>query len=219
MNLSKRKAIVYIDGYNWYHAIFKAYPEWKWLNVQSFFEALRPHEDLVTVKLFSALIDPGNDSSDARMRQKRYFEALSTLAKVQIILGIFQPREVTCRANGCKYSYLEEKKTDTNIAVNMMADAFAGRCDNMYLVSGDSDLQPPVEWIAKNCPGIKITVYIPALPQDQTRRRLDYYPTAKLPVECKFLPLASLSHHQLKNLIKLPNGNFAIRPDSWKRPA
>ena len=32
----KKKAIFYIDGYNWYHAVFKHYPEWKWLNIENF---------------------------------------------------------------------------------------------------------------------------------------------------------------------------------------
>jgi hypothetical protein len=218
MQPTKPKTIVYIDGYNWYHAIFKHYPEWKWLNVQSFFEAMRPHEEIVSVKVFSAMIDPDNEGSDARMRQQRYFDALRTLPKVEVILGMFQPREVTCKANGCKYSYHEEKKTDTNITVAMMSDAFADRCRSMCVVSGDSDLQPPIEWIANNLSGIKITVYIPALPQDQAKRRLDYYTTARLSVECKFLPLDNIIQHQLKSLIKLPNGNFSARPETWKKP-
>jgi hypothetical protein len=69
MRPEKPKAIVYIDGYNWYHAIFKHHPEWKWLNIQAYFEALRPDEEVVSVKLFSAMIDPDNPGSDARARE------------------------------------------------------------------------------------------------------------------------------------------------------
>jgi hypothetical protein len=214
----KPKAIVYIDGYNWYHAIFKHHPEWKWLNIQTYFEALRPDEEIVSVKLFSAMIDPDKPASDARARQQKYFDALRTLPKVEVILGMFQPREVTCRANGCKYTYHEEKKTDTNIATAILTDAFASRCQRMHIVSGDSDIQPPVEWVATNLSGIKITVYIPALPQDQAKRRLDYYSNAKLPVQCKFLPLENLPEHQLKGAVKLPNKTFAVRPGEWKKP-
>lgn len=217
MKPEKPRAIIYIDGYNWYHAIFKHHPEWKWLNIQSFFEALRPDEDLVAVKLFSAMIDPDNLGSVARMRQQKYFDALRTLPKVSVILGMFQPREVTCKANGCKYSYYEEKKTDTNITTAMLTDAFASKCQRMYVVSGDSDIQPPVEWIARNLSAIKITVYIPALGQDQAKRRLDYYANAKLPVQCKFLPLENLHEHQLKHAVNLGSGNFACRPEEWKK--
>jgi hypothetical protein len=217
MQIQKPKAIIYIDGYNWYHAIFKHHPEWKWLNIQTYFEALRPDEDVVSVKLFSAMIDPDNPGSDARARQERYFNALRTLPKVEVILGMFQPREVTCKANGCKYSYYEEKRTDTNITVAIMADAFASRCQRIHVVSGDSDIQPPVEWVAKNLSGIKITVYIPALPQDQAKRRLDYYTNASLPeVWCKFLPLENFHEHQLKNVVKLPDKTCIPRPPEWR---
>jgi len=185
--------------------------------MQSYFEALRPDEQVISVKLFSAMIDPDNLRSDARARQQKYFDALRTLPKVEVILGMFQSREVTCRANGCKYSYHEEKKTDTNIATALLTDAFAARCERMHVVSGDSDIQPPVEWIARNLSGIKITVYIPALPQDQAKRRLDYYTNAKLPVQCRFLPLENLQEHQLKGAVKLPDNSFAVRPSEWKK--
>ena len=57
MNNAKPSAIVYVDGFNWYHAIFKHRPEWKWLNVQTFFEALRPHENIKAVKFFTAIVE------------------------------------------------------------------------------------------------------------------------------------------------------------------
>ncbi len=215
MPIDKPKAIIYIDGYNWYHAIFKHYPEWKWVNVQSLFEAIRPDDDVIAVKMFSAMIDPHDLGSDARQRQKRFFDALRTLAKVKVILGTFQERQVTCRANGCRYAFPEEKKTDVNIAVEMMADAFSGACNSMYVVSGDSDVQPVVEWIATNKMQIKLTVYVPALPREQANRRTDYYKTKGLPVDCKFLPIGNIKDHQLPPVVKLGNGNVSVRPHLW----
>jgi uncharacterized LabA/DUF88 family protein len=213
----RNTSIVYIDGYNWYHAIFKHHPAWKWLNIQTFFEALRPREDVIAVKLFSALVLPEPLNGDARERQERYFKALKTLPKVKVILGIFQQREVQCRATcRLRYTVPEEKKTDVNIAVEMLSDATAARCDAMVLVSGDSDAQPVVEWIAKNKPDIDLTVYVPALLPDQSSRRTDYYRTKGLNVTCKFLPLEDIKNHQLPNTVKLPDGNFAVRPHIWQ---
>ena len=214
MAAGNQKSFVYIDGYNWYHAVFKNNPEWKWINIQSYFEALRPHDNIVAVKMFSAMIDPSNLGSDARERQKRYFDELRTLPKVKIILGAFQNREVTCKANGCKYSFQEEKKTDVNIAVELMSDAISGACDSVYIVSGDSDIQPVVEWIAKNKPEIKIAVYVPSLKNDQPFRRTDYYKTKGLAVSCTFLPLDNIKDHQLPNIVKLSHG-IAVRPHLW----
>jgi uncharacterized LabA/DUF88 family protein len=204
------RSTVYIDGYNWYHAIFKHHPEWKWLNVQRFFETLRPDDEIISIKMFSAML-PGEDA----IRQTRYFDALRTLPKVSVVLGVFQERVVTCKANGCRYVFYEEKKTDVNIAVHMMADAFNDACDCMYVVSGDSDIQPAVEWVSKNKP-IKVTVYIPALIQDQAKRRLDYYQTAHLPVVCKFLPLENIKQHQFPNVVQLGGGKMCVRPHVWQ---
>jgi uncharacterized LabA/DUF88 family protein len=212
----REAAIAYVDGYNWYHSIFKHYPDWKWLNLPAFFSALRPHEEIAVVKLFSSLVDPDRPASDARERQVRYFDALSTLPKMKIVLGAFQSREVHCRGT-CRERYIisEEKKTDVNIAVEMISDAIAGACTRMYVVSGDSDIQPAVEWVYANKRDIKITVYIPALQNEQPGRRLDYYRTKGLSVDCKFLPLGDIKNHQLPKCAKLPNGKLAVRPHTW----
>ncbi len=153
---------------------------------------------------------------DCRERQSKYFAALKTLPKVTIILGVFQNREVTCRAH-CKQKYgvPEEKKTDVNLAVEMMSDSIAGNCENLYVVSGDSDIQPPVEWISKNKPGLKVTVYVPCLANEQANRRMDYFQTKRLNVKCLFLPLTEFHNHQLPHNVKLPDGKFSCRPACW----
>lgn len=215
-----KKTILYIDGYNWYHAIFKHRPEWKWLDLNKFARWLRPHDHIAAIKMFSAMVEPQNPTSDARERQDKYFKALKTLPQIRVILGAFQPREVQCRAH-CKQVYIvaEEKKTDVNIAVEMLSDATENSVDSMCLISGDSDIQPAVECIARKYPAIDLTVYVPALPNERALRRTDYYRTKNLPVECKFLPLDGFQQNQLPHLVKLPDGTFAARPHAWCPPA
>jgi len=87
----------------------------------------------------------------------------------------------------------------------------------MCVVSGDSDIQPVVEWVCKNYPKIKIYVYIPALPNLQRDRRIDYYLTQRLQVECKFLPLDTIKDHQMKATVKLGGGKLAVRPYVWEK--
>ena len=53
----------------------------------------------------------------------------------------------------------EEKRTDVNIAIQMLEDAYEDRCDKLILVSGDSDLVPAV--IRVRNLGKKVLVYIP----------------------------------------------------------
>ena len=139
-----------MDAFNWYSGIFQHHPAWKWLNVQSFFKALRLDEEVVTVKFFTTLVDPLKNVSTRRDRQKRYIRrALGTLPKVKIILGKYQERTVTCQARDCmrrlEYQVPEEKKTDVNMAVNLLEDAVRELTDSMVIVSGDSDLEPAVE--------------------------------------------------------------------------
>jgi len=66
----KRRCIVYIDGYNWYHAVFKHRPELKWINVQSLFETIRIDDEVVAVKMFSAMINSKQDPSAVTERIK-----------------------------------------------------------------------------------------------------------------------------------------------------
>jgi hypothetical protein len=44
----KKRCLVYVDGFNLYYGVLEPHPEWKWLNLQSLFDALRPDEDIVT---------------------------------------------------------------------------------------------------------------------------------------------------------------------------
>jgi 6-hydroxy-3-succinoylpyridine 3-monooxygenase len=216
----KRKTIVYIDGYNWYHAIFKHKPEWKWLNVVALFEQILHREDVQAVKLFSAMVDGHLPASDARERQERYFRALETIPKAKIILGAFQERVVTCRGEcGKPYVIFDEKKTDVNLAVEMIDDVVWGRCKHVCVVSGDSDVQPAVEWLKKFRPELAVTVYVPCLPSEQPTCRTDYYTTRKLDVQCRFLPLDRLRDFQMPKIVKgHPSGKLAIRPTPWSAP-
>ena len=213
----KKRCIVYVDGFNFYYGVMVANPSWKWLNFQSFFEALRPDEDVTAIKLFTAVVEPDRHVSPKRDRQRVYFKALGTLPKLTRIEGKYQLRRVTCRAAECprRLEYLspEEKKSDVNLAVHLMDDALRARVESAVIVSGDSDLEPAVEWVRKNYPAIKITVYIPVLPAEAKQRRNDFY--LRIGVNCRPLPLADILRHQLPPTLALPDGTSVNRPAEW----
>jgi hypothetical protein len=100
-----------------------------------------------------------------------------------------------------------------NIAVRLIDDAINRRTDAMVVVSADSDLEPAVEWVRRNYAAIKISVYIPALPNTLPQRRNDHY--LQMGVACRTLPLADLHRHQLPSSVTLPNGAAVHRPGSW----
>jgi len=207
---AKLRSTIYIDGFNWFFAIFRHFPQYKWLNVQSFFEEIRVDDNVVSIKYFTALVEPKPLVSARRSRQALYLNALRQLPKVRVILGAYQDREVTCRGS-CRQQYLvpEEKKTDVNIAVHMIDDVINDTTDRIVLVSGDSDLEPAIAWVHKRYPDIKLNIYLPVLEEEKKNRRNDFY--EKLGATVKFLPLNLFGKHQLPN----PAPGGFQRPASW----
>jgi 6-hydroxy-3-succinoylpyridine 3-monooxygenase len=212
---ARKKAMVYVDGFNLYFGILQGAPDLKWLDLQSFMDFLRPDEEVVGVRYFTAQVDPHKHQSVSRDRQKRYLQALGTCPRIKVVSGKYQMREVSCRAR-CRerYEVPEEKKTDVGIAVHMISDAIDGLMDRIILVSGDSDLEPAVEWIRKRHPAIKITVYIPQAPGDSKQRRNDTY--SRMGVDAKPLPTADLHRFQFPDKVDLGSGRSVERPKEWK---
>jgi hypothetical protein len=100
-----------------------------------------------------------------------------------------------------------------NIAIHMVEDALENRADTLVLVSGDSDIEPAVEWIRKQRPSLKLTVYIPVLPAEAGQRRNDFY--RSIHVTCRDLPVQELAQHQLPAQVHLPDGQMVERPREW----
>lgn len=104
-----------------------------------------------------------------RINQEVYLKALATTPTVETVLGHFKSKRVMCVHSHCTYpgkrifTVPEEKHTDVNIAVYMLDDAYQELCDQIILVSGDSDLVPAVKMIRDRFPLIRIVVYVPAL--------------------------------------------------------
>ena len=86
--------------------------------------------------------------------------------------------------------------------------------DRIVLVSGDSDLEPAVEWIRKRHPEIKITVYIPQDPGNPKQRRNDTY--RGMGVDAKPLPTADMLRFQFPRSVDLGSGRKVERPNEWR---
>ena len=211
MASSNSKSIVYIDGFNLYYGTLRGSPH-KWLNLQRYFELLSPNDNLQLVKYFTAYV-----TGAARKRQEAYLNALETLPLVNVILGRFKNRNVDCRVTGCSYSssrrFLvpEEKRTDVNVAVHMIDDAYQGICDKMILVTGDSDLVPAVDMVKLRFPEIEVFAYIPARNKIrgaavELRNSVD---------RDRLLPLNILPHAQFPANVPDGVGGTITKPASW----
>jgi 6-hydroxy-3-succinoylpyridine 3-monooxygenase len=205
------RTIVYIDGFNLYYGAIRSGPN-KWLNLEAFFKRLRADDQIQCIYYFTALVD-----GDGRDRQNTYLRALATLPIVTIVLGRYKLKQVTCSVTGCSYTGLrrfkvpEEKRTDVNIAVQMLDDAYQDRCDRFILVSGDSDLVPAVARVKTNFPKKQIVVYVPA--RDPIRgAAVELRGSAD---KHRNLPLDLLPRSQFPASVPDGSGGFITKPPTW----
>lgn len=68
---------------------------------------------------------------------------------LEIVLGRYQAKQRECRQCGATWIAYEEKETDVNIAVSLVADAASGAADIALLVTADSDLCPAIRTTRK----------------------------------------------------------------------
>ena len=63
---------------------------------------------------------------------------------INIIYGLYKAKDIACNNCGHNWSVSNEKMTDVNIATHLLLDAFNDKYDTAILISGDSDLTPPI---------------------------------------------------------------------------
>jgi uncharacterized LabA/DUF88 family protein len=158
--MAKIRISVYIDGFNLYHSTLQhTHPDCRWLDLWELSKRLiNPKtEEITAVNYFSALT---TWIPERAKKHLLYIHALRTVG-VKEILGKFNLRDRKCPlCKGC-YQAHEEKKTDINIAITLLADGVADKFDTALILSGDSDLAPVTTKLKELCPGKKIGIIVP----------------------------------------------------------
>jgi uncharacterized LabA/DUF88 family protein len=130
-----------------------------WLNLDALGRnMLTPNQELAATKYFTAHI---TTSKGKQERQNAYLDALRTVPSIQIILGRFQKDRKAC--DKCRHVayHPQEKKTDVNIATNLICDALDDSFDTAIIVTGDSDLVPALQTVRKLKPKKRLVVAFP----------------------------------------------------------
>lgn len=138
------RVVVYIDGFNLYYGLRDKYDrKYLWLDLQSLSTSLlRPGQTLEIVRYFTARV---RGDAEGEQRQSDYLDALQVRSPlVRVKDGRFQGKDRRCRDCGNRWMVYEEKETDVNIAVALLADAVRDTFDTALLISADSDLCPAV---------------------------------------------------------------------------
>ncbi|MCH5243008.1 MAG: NYN domain-containing protein [Muribaculaceae bacterium] len=160
------KVIFYIDGFNLYYGLKTAKnedPKWNnayWIDFVKFFSKfLGPEQELGKVVYFTATpLDPGKAA-----RQSELLNVNKALHpdKFEIVRGRYLSKRLKCPICKNTYPRPEEKKTDVNISVRLLGDCMLDVTDRVVLVSADSDLVPPLQFVLDHFPSKKIRVMFP----------------------------------------------------------
>ena len=216
-----KKTIVYIDGYNLYYGLLKG-TSYKWLDLVKFAKLLLPTGyEVVEVKYFTscALTYPHDPASVER--QNIYLQALRGLKSLKIIKEFFKKNKVMmpvyeescCGCPTAKNGYvrvvkLEEKRSDVNLAVEMLVDASVDEVDSLVLITGDSDQVGTIEAVRSRF-GKEVIVCNPH-PRFSTnlKNAADSYKNIarNLPAVCQLSDEVSVGTH----------GSVARRPEAWR---
>jgi len=207
-----QRVIFYVDGFNFYYGLKSMGKSWKkyyWLDMVKFCEQMvKPHQELVEVNYFSAA---HNTENGKRKRQGQFFAANRSNPKFHLFLGKFLQKKFIHRECGLEFTTYEEKETDVQIATSMIADVVKDRCDISILISADSDLVPPINFIREFKPNHKVFICFPPKRFSyDLKKKSDIVPILLENNELKF------QNARLPDEVNLPNGHKVIRPSSWQ---
>jgi len=140
MDSKKKKAVIYIDGSNFYFSIKKTF-NCK-IAIEKFCKKLAENDDLVCINYY---ISPIIQSSNPEMyaEQQSFFEKLKKIDKLKIIFGRLEKH----KRDG-KMFYVE-KATDVNLAQDLIFNAMDDVYDNAYLISNDGDFSGVISSIIR----------------------------------------------------------------------
>lgn len=203
------RVIVYVDGFNLYYGLkSKGWRRYYWLDMRCLAEnLLLPGQVLAAVRYFTARISPRPGSTGQSKRHATFLEALETRADLHIHYGHYLAKESYCPECGAEWTTYEEKMTDVNIAVELLGDAQDDAFDTAIIISGDSDLTPPVRAILDRYPEKRVIV---ASPPARHSSQLTDAATAAFTIGRK-----KLKDSQLPDEVVKPDGFVLRRPIQW----
>lgn len=215
------RTIVYIDGFNLYYGLLSNSAN-KWLDLFSLFQnhVLSAATEVIDVRYYTApLLARACDDPESPHRQRTYLQALRKMPpkRVTIVEGRLEITKPYVRlvhppsdgAAGAQVYKLSEKKTDVNIASDLICAAFLGTCEQAVICTNDSDLAPALAAVRKHCPSVRLGLVVPIPSTDHRRAGRDLVAQAQW---SKLLSPVHLAHAQLPT--KIPHTSL-YKPHQW----
>lgn len=155
------KTYVYVDGFNLYYGALRG-TKHKWVDIDALLRKILPQNQIVAIKYFTARVSARPGDPDQPMRQQTYIRALETIPHLTVHYGHFLTHcvpfpectkgERVMTRKPVRYHHVwkaEEKGSDVNLASHLLVDAFDGLFDVAAVVSDDSDLALPIEFVCR----------------------------------------------------------------------
>jgi uncharacterized LabA/DUF88 family protein len=207
------KAVFFVDGFNLYHALdytkiggnpFR-YRKYKWLSLTKLAEFyLPPNHTLASVLFFTTVVtwEPGKEARHRLLIRAQEHEG------VTVIEGEFKKKDIRCKICKEVFKGREEKRTDVNIAVELLRLAHYGQYDTAIVLTGDTDLIPALDAVRQLHNHIKIAVVLPIGKSSKDMKKASDY----------FFQMTELQLIQsvFPDPVVLTDGTSLARPDSWK---
>lgn len=205
MDTKSNRVIVYIDGFNLYFGMKDAgFNHCKWLNISKLINSyLTDNQQLIEIKYFTSRV---TNNPKKQRRQTIYIEALETTG-IKVVYGLYKAKSIECENCGHLWSISNEKMTDVNIATHLIIDAFQDIYDTAILVSGDSDLVPPIKAVHKNFPKKAVSVFFPPSRHNNS--------VAAVAKGSQILGRKKLVDCQFDDEVKKSNGYILRKPGEW----
>lgn len=204
-NSHPERVVAYIDGFNLYFGIKERLPRrYRWLDLHASAKSLlKLTQVLVNVRYFTARI---SGPPKKQQRQETYLQALEATGRCCLHFGAYRSRSRDCRGCGNPIDFAEEKMTDVKIAVEMLADAYTDQFDTALLISGDTDVVPPVVKIRELFPKKRVIV---AFPPGRVNNELKQ-------VANGYIHIYQNSLVRLPECVTKPDGYVLACPGTWR---
>lgn len=201
------RVISYIDGFNLYFGLrTQGWRKYMWLDLPRLSASLlQPASTLLQTKYFTSRVR-GNIGKQER--QSAYLDALGTLPNLSFYWGRFQPDQKRCQRCGHLAYHPQEKKTDVNIATQLLCDAFHDSFDTAFIISGDADLVPPILAVKQLFSEKRVVVAFP--PQRYSSELANAAHSHMNIFESKF------RQSRLPDTVTLASGVAVSRPTNWR---
>ena len=152
--MTARRVIVYVDGFNLFYGCLQG-TGCRWLDLGTFCARMLPKDQVIGIKYFTARVGPRPWNPRKPQAQQIYLRALETVPGLSIHYGHFLTHQTSARlvtppkrgSPFCQVWKTEEKGSDVNLASHLLIDGFRARYDVAVVVSNDSDLKAPVEFV------------------------------------------------------------------------